>query len=97
MNKLTYRKASNSWPVLSSWLSTRSPVERKEERWSGEILNNSRNSFFKETFLTSTNLGDHSLCQGSALCQLLPEALTHVVVNIIGPQEFLKSLKVVDV
>lgn len=48
-------------------------------------------------FLTSTNLGDHSLCQGSALCQLLPEALTHVVVNIIGPQELLKSLKVVDV
>lgn len=48
-------------------------------------------------FLTSTNLGDHSLCQGGALCQLLSEALTHVVINIIGPQELLESLKVVDV
>lgn len=46
--------------------------------------------------LTSTNLGDHSLREGAALCQLLSEALTHVVINIIGPQELLKSLKGVE-
>lgn len=43
-------------------------------------------------FLTSTDLGDHSLCKGSVLCQLLSKALTHVVINIIGTQQFLKGL-----
>lgn len=35
-------------------------------------------------FLTSTDLGDHSLCQGRVLCQLLSKALTHVVIDVIG-------------
>lgn len=43
--------------------------------------------------LTSSDLGGHSLCKGSVLGQLLPEALTHVVINIIGPQQLLKGLK----
>lgn len=42
--------------------------------------------------LTSTDLGDHSLGKGSVLCQLLSEALTHVVINIIGAQKFFKGL-----
>lgn len=28
---LTHRKASNSWPVLSSWLSARSPMGIKQD------------------------------------------------------------------
>lgn len=47
-------------------------------------------------FLTSTDLGDHSLCQGGVLSQLLSKALTHVVINIIGPQQLLKGLWVVE-
>lgn len=47
-------------------------------------------------FLTSTDLGDHSLCQGSALCQLLSKALTHVVIDIIGSQQLLEGLRVVE-
>lgn len=43
-------------------------------------------------FLTSSDLGGHSLCQGSVLSQLLSEALTHVVIDIVGAQQFLKSL-----
>lgn len=43
-------------------------------------------------FLTSSDLGGHSLCQGSVLSQLLSEALTHVVIDIIGTQQFLKGL-----
>lgn len=43
--------------------------------------------------LTSSDLGSHSLCKGSVLGQLLPEALTHVVINVIGTQQLLKGLK----
>lgn len=43
--------------------------------------------------LTSTDLKGHSLRKGSVLGQLLPEALTHVVINIIGTQQLLKGLK----
>lgn len=43
--------------------------------------------------LTSSDLGGHSLCKGRVLGQLLPEALTHVVINIIGTQQLLKGLK----
>lgn len=46
--------------------------------------------------LTSADLGDHSLCQGSVLCQLLSEALTHVVIDIIGTQQLLKGLEGVE-
>lgn len=46
----------------------------------------------KEMFLTSSDLGGHSLCQGSVLSQLLSEALTHVVIDIVGAQQFLKGL-----
>lgn len=47
---------------------------------------------YGKMLLTSTDLGDHSLCQRGVLCQLLSEALTHVVINIIGPQQLLKGL-----
>lgn len=43
-------------------------------------------------FLTSTDLGDYSLCQGGVLCQLLSKALAHVVIDIVGPQQLLKGL-----
>lgn len=47
-------------------------------------------------FLTSTDLGDHSVCQGRALCQLFSKTLAHVVINIIGPQQLLKGLHIVE-
>lgn len=47
---------------------------------------------FGKIFLTSNDLGDRSLCQGRVLCQLLPEALTHVVIYIIRPQQLLEGL-----
>lgn len=47
----------------------------------------------KKTLLTSSDLGGHSLCEGGVLGQLLPEALTHVVINIVGTQQFLKGLQ----
>lgn len=47
----------------------------------------------KNMLLTSSDLGGHSLRQGGVLGQLLPEALTHVVINIIGTQQFLKGLQ----
>lgn len=50
----------------------------------------------RKRFLTSTDLGNHSMCQGSALCQLFSKALTHVVINIIGSQQLFKGLKVVE-
>lgn len=46
-----------------------------------------------EIVLTSTYLGDNSLCQGAALSQLLSEALTHVVIDVVGPQELFESLE----
>lgn len=45
-----------------------------------------------KVLLTSTDLGDHSLCEGSVLCQLLSKALTHVIINIIGTQQLFKGL-----
>lgn len=46
-----------------------------------------------EIFLTSTYFGDNSLCQSTALSQLLPKALTHVVIHIVGSQELFKGLE----
>ena len=42
--------------------------------------------------LTSADLGADSLSQSAALGQLLPEALAHVVVDVVGPQQLLEGL-----
>lgn len=42
--------------------------------------------------LTAADLGSDSLGQSSALGQLFPEALAHIVVDVIGPQKLLKGL-----
>ena len=42
--------------------------------------------------LTSADLGGDPLGQGRALGQLLSEALTHVVVDVVGPQQLLEAL-----
>lgn len=41
--------------------------------------------------LTSADLCGDSLSQSAALSQLLPEALAHVEVNVVGPQQLLKG------
>lgn len=42
--------------------------------------------------LTPADLCADPLCQGAALSQLLPEALAHVVVDVVGPQQLLEGL-----
>ena len=42
--------------------------------------------------LTSADLGADPLGQSPALSQLLPEALAHVVVDVVGPQQLLEGL-----
>lgn len=42
--------------------------------------------------LTAADLRADPLCQSTTLCQLLSEALAHVVVNVIGSQQFLEGL-----
>lgn len=41
--------------------------------------------------LTSADLGGDSVSQGAALSQLLSEALTHVEVDVVGPQQLLEG------
>lgn len=42
--------------------------------------------------LTAADLGDDPLSQGDVLSQLLPETLTHVVVDVVGTEQLLKGL-----
>lgn len=42
--------------------------------------------------LTSTDLGDNPLCQSDVLRQLLSEALTHVVIDVVGTEQLLEGL-----
>lgn len=42
--------------------------------------------------LTSTDLGDNPLCQSDVLRQLLPETLTHVVIDVVGAEQLLEGL-----
>lgn len=46
----------------------------------------------KTRALTSADLCADSLCQSAALSQLVPEALAHVVVDVVGPQQLLEGL-----
>lgn len=46
----------------------------------------------KMMFLTAADLGDDPLCQSDVLGQLLSEALTHVVIDIVGTEQLLKGL-----
>ncbi len=42
--------------------------------------------------LTPADLCADSLCQSTALSQLVPEALSHVVVDVVGPEQLLEGL-----
>lgn len=42
--------------------------------------------------LTATDLGADSLGEGDALRELVSEALSHVVIDVIGTQQLFKSL-----
>lgn len=42
--------------------------------------------------LTSADLGDNPLCQSDVLRQLLPETLTHVVIDVVGTEQLLEGL-----
>lgn len=48
--------------------------------------------WIKSRSLTSADLGADSLCQSAALSQLVPKALAHVVVDVVGPQQLLEGL-----
>lgn len=56
------------------------------------IVNECRQESTKVSVLTTADLGADSLGERDALRQLVSEALAHVVVNVIGPQELLKDL-----
>lgn len=58
-----------------------------------KMLNQQAECEHEEMVLTSTDLGDNSLCQSDILRQLLSEALTHVVIDVVGTEQLLKGLE----